>query len=615
MKKALIVVEPKLEFRFGVLRKLSHVRNFLEVKVWCSPLVKKLAKNYDVAIVPMGGVFDKKLAVHRKVCLIEKTACEVSSEYALQQAIGFSREWHLYRELPKLLQINSVNVGQLLQHMIMGQFFLLFRDIDYAGSLLKSESPDSVYIQSDIFPFERAFYVSAHTSTGCSFFEPRFYRALKKRLLLYLLHKGFKKSNFISSLGLYSINGGQDDGFNYSILVDTPYINDFNSVLPVIQELMNRGISTCYIFGDKLILSRKLSNLKVIKVKNENTHEHKGESRELRKYYHSKLKKDDNFQAMFAYKDVNFWDAVKDNFSLLFDKVVSDVMNSIDCFDRIIHTVNPDILIVGDDRATRVRGHVLLAKQRGIPVLEIQHGLWTTAFPMDTPLSDKIAAGGEYYKEIYMKFGAQEEQIVVTGWPKFDVDTKLKDSSLEKNRDTQDILFATHPINVKFNFDIIEVIGSFIKDSPNLRLIVKPHPAENTKIYSQLARGYQQVILKDSRENIAKLLASSDVVIIMTSTVGIEAALLDKPIVCITTGTERQNSLYISSRVAVEVKSLEELIPAIKDTLYNEEVKVRLAKARKKFVYEHAYIQDGKASKRVANLIMKMIEESKREKK
>ena len=83
-----------------------------------------------------------------------------------------------------------------------------------------------------------------------------------------------------------------------------------------------------------------------------------------------------------------------------------------------------------------------------------------------------------------------------------------------------------------------------------------------------------------------------------------------KPIICI--NTTNKKSMYVSSGIAIEVKKVEELIPAIKDVLYNEEIRKKLAEARKKFVYEHAYIQDGQATKRAVDLIMRMIEESKK---
>ena len=105
------------------------------------------------------------------------------------------------------------------------------------------------------------------------------------------------------------------------------------------------------------------------------------------------------------------------------------------------------------------------------------------------------------------------------------------------------------------------------------------------------------------------MVASSDILITVSSTVAIEAALLDKPIICINATDE--DSAYTSSGIAIEVRKLEELIPAIKNALYNEEVRGKLADARKKFVYEYAYIQDGEASKRVADLITQMIDDAK----
>ena len=127
----------------------------------------------------------------------------------------------------------------------------------------------------------------------------------------------------------------------------------------------------------------------------------------------------------------------------------------------------------------------------------------------------------------------------------------------------------------------------------------------------EIARRYKQVILHGSREDTARLLALSDVVIILSSTVGIEAALLDKPIICINIANQEPDSIYVSRGVAIEVRKMDQLIPAIKDALYNEEVRTRLAEARKKFVYDQAYIQDGQALKRVADLIIHMIEESR----
>lgn len=605
-----MVVEPRREFMFRALRKWNQARNFLEVKFWGSPLLKKLTKSHDVTITPGEGVFDGSLVDERKVHLLERKASEGSTEYISGQATKLAREWHSYGELPKLLQISGVNLGEVIQSLMMWRFFSLFRDIEYADSILRGERPDIIYIQSDLFGLEQAFYVSARSmNIKYSFFEPRFYRALKKRLWAYLLHKAFKKL-FASSLILYSIDGGQGEASKYSILVSAPYINDFTTTLPVIQELVNRRICKCHVFGDRLTLRRKLGDMGLVEAEDKNTREHKEKSKELRKYYHSKLKKGVDFQSMFTYKGTNFWDAVKDDIALFFDRQVLTLINNLSYFGRIMDRVNPDILIVAESLGTRVQGHVLLAKQRGIPVLEIQHGIFRSL--AGTPLATKFAAGGDYYKKVYVKFGAREDRAIVTGWPKYDVYKNLKDESSREDRNTVNLLFAMQPTDVRLNRRAIGIIGSFVEDSADLRLLVKPHPREDARTYSQIGRKHQHVILYGRRMDTAKLLVSSDVVITVSSTVGIEAALLDKPIICINVTNEE--SLYVSSGVAIEVSKLDDLIPAIKDALYNEEVRAGLAKARKKFVYEHTYIQDAQASKRVADLIIQMIEKSKKPK-
>ena len=68
---------------------------------------------------------------------------------------------------------------------------------------------------------------------------------------------------------------------------------------------------------------------------------------------------------------------------------------------------------------------------------------------------------------------------------------------------------------------------------------------------------------------------------------------------------------YAESGATIGVYKEEDIVPATKNALFDEEMKNKLAGARKKFVYEHAYLQDGKASKRVADLIIQLIEKNK----
>ena len=604
-------MEPRPELGLGILNKINSLRNFVERNLWLLPLIRKLSKNYELSIVSPERPLPNNWAIAKALPIIEAKIPEKGMYSAFERSIELANQWHLYGDLPQLLQISGVNIGEALQGEMIDRFSPLLKQIELAYSLLEEERPDIVYLESDLFPSGRAFEAIARTrGINYSFAQPDFYRNLKKRLISMLRYKRFKKALLTSNL--YSINKNADKA-SYKILVDTPYINWLTTVLPVIEELINRNTCHCYILGKEEDVSGRFESAKKTDIAYGKKTESKQIAKRVRTYYHSKLKKDAEFQNTFTYRGIKLWDTIKGDIDYLFDKKSTDMTSNLLSFHKVVDIVKPDILIIGSGaRANPVVSHVLLARKMGIPVLEVQHGVYSSFSANIYSPSDKIAMGGDYWNPLHTKSGAPENQLVVTGRPKYDVYSKLKDDLLEKKRDSLNILFATQPIDVRLNLDIIELIGSFIEDSTHLRLIVKPHPSENAKIYSQLAKRYKQVTLHGSREVTAKLVIQSDVVIILSSTVGVEAALQDKPIICINITNEETKPLYVSCGIALEVKNLDELIPAIKDALYNEEVRARLAEARKKFVYQHAYLQDGQASKRVADLIIQMIEESRK---
>jgi hypothetical protein len=60
--------------------------------------------------------------------------------------------------------------------------------------------------------------------------------------------------------------------------------------------------------------------------------------------------------------------------------------------------------------------------------------------------------------------------------------------------------------------------------------------------------------------------------------------------------------------VTLRVYKEEDLGPAIKKILYDDKVREALKQAGAKFVFEHAYKMDGRATERVTDLIEKMME-------
>ena len=71
--------------------------------------------------------------------------------------------------------------------------------------------------------------------------------------------------------------------------------------------------------------------------------------------------------------------------------------------------------------------------------------------------------------------------------------------------------------------------------------------------------------------------------------------------------SEREDPTPYYKDVTLRVYREENLVPAIRKALYDEKTREELKKAGKKFVSEHAYKQDGKATERVTRLIEGMM--------
>lgn len=601
-RKALVVLEPKKTISYSNFLGIANkTMGSIESSI-AKTFVDKISRRHKYTL------FDSNKSISHYIS-------KKDSYNAFQQAIKVAKQWYEYKGLQKLLQVDGINIGKAVQLEMANTLKLLFECITVANSYTNESDPDNLYLESDFSYLGRAFEATAiKKGINYEFLQPYWYRQIKNNLRQWVECNSLKnrlKGN------LYAVNNRIGKS-KYNILADVPYINWFNAVSPVISNILDQNIGECYILGKKEHIFLGFPQAKEITLANKKKcHIYfKKKSMEIKAYYQKELKNDARFHEFFTYQNISLWRAIRDEIALLFNKKIPEIISNLEVFSQIVDTIKPDILVIGTgDKATPVAAHVLLAKKKGIPVLEIRHGIISSNLPPNPPWSDKIAVGGDYWKKLYInKIGARENQIVVTGWPKFDSYTGLKKLDKQK-RESDVILFATQPIYTDLNLTIIENIGSYVEKHPNTRLIIKPHPTEKSKVYSQIAKKYKNVISESFDKPIAELMASSDVVIIVSSTVGLEAALLDKPIICINMTKEEMASMYISSGVAIEVNRVEELIPTIEEVLYNKKVQKKLANARKKFVYEHAYIQDGKASERVANVIIQMIEESKKKRK
>lgn len=241
------------------------------------------------------------------------------------------------------------------------------------------------------------------------------------------------------------------------------------------------------------------------------------------------------------------------------------------------------------------------------------------------PFLDKVCIMGPNNRIFFEENGVPEYKIVITGQPRFDRIQMIKTSNskfdvisaLGLNPAKKIFILTTAPFVEEGLWQederstFLESIVSAIRKT-DAQLIIKVHPREGADPYKKIANmDPGNIVVVKNEIELYNLLNASYAMITVLSTTGLEALIFEKPLIIVNFFGDSDPINYVTKGVAIGVNRKEDLTSAIVDVLYNEEVCQKLAKARKNFVYEYSYIQDGKASERVANTIIKMAEESK----
>jgi hypothetical protein len=242
----------------------------------------------------------------------------------------------------------------------------------------------------------------------------------------------------------------------------------------------------------------------------------------------------------------------------------------------------------------------------------------------------KISVEGDFLKELLIKQGISREKIVVTGQPRYDLIYKKKRSEGQfiKNlllikKKKKIVLYLPNALYqhlmcsketyYNMHYDTIKTCQQL----PDVHIIVKPHPEETVEYYQEIINEAKSNALVYNGTDLYGIIKLADLVITGISTTIMQSLLLDKPVVMIDIKetsyfpTEHEYIPYVTNGVAFGIYHGKDYDPVIKDALYNLEKRKNLANNRKEFMYHHAYLQDGKASERVADLILSMIESGK----
>jgi hypothetical protein len=270
------------------------------------------------------------------------------------------------------------------------------------------------------------------------------------------------------------------------------------------------------------------------------------------------------------------------------------------------------------------RAALLACRAAGVPTVAIQHGIVYPKYfsyrhePDEggCPRPDRTAVFGEAARRLLVTLGGYApESLVTTGSPRFD---DLLRAAREWDRGT-----ARRDLGVADGERLVVIASRFraIRDThhsigsafaglvralealPDVRAIVKAHPAESSDSYAAVLRetGARRVCLVGPHADLLRLLHASDALVTVESLSAVEALVLGRPVLVLNMPTHLKD--LVDAGVALGVAGGADPGPALRDALTPGPVRDRLDTARAAYLSELAMGVDGGATGRIVALL------------
>jgi len=296
--------------------------------------------------------------------------------------------------------------------------------------------------------------------------------------------------------------------------------------------------------------------------------------------------------------------------------------------DKIFSKFNFKSVFVAVDASPANNVVCNLANKYKIPSYSIpQIFIRINKIPVVLPLASRILIAGSRIKDELLRFGMNEDRVLITGSPRYDLEQNSESSRGFFNKMKQ----VFHKKIIKTSTKLIIVAMSRWSENDekwiselihfcnenNIDILIKIHPMylspinykvsqEKIKKISKICLGLKYNMSYDV--NLAELWPVTDILITEHSIVGVEAAFRGVPIIVADMNSEEkveESMEFEREGIALHATSMGELSDCIKKIFYDKKTKEKLQNAIKKFCYEYNYLNDGKAAERIYGLMTK----------
>lgn len=236
-------------------------------------------------------------------------------------------------------------------------------------------------------------------------------------------------------------------------------------------------------------------------------------------------------QAKAMFKSYKTHHLYKDkNFQKLFLNKIAEIVNCIEQSIRFLDDVSVACIVVPSTHSYISRILALVAAEKGIATICMQHGIIANEFGYIPKIANVDAVYGQYEIDWYEKLGVPKGSLEIIGHPRFD--QAFQPSTIKRTNFNKQLGLdnrkKTLMVVVRGNRSIgkWKILLDTISKGLDLNVLIKDFPS---KIPNELDKMYPFVHSTQAFD-LYDLLPNVDCVVSYTSTVGLEAMLLNKQV-------------------------------------------------------------------------------------
>ena len=351
--------------------------------------------------------------------------------------------------------------------------------------------------------------------------------------------------------------------------------------------------------------------------------------------YYKKIISYSEFQSQFNYKEINFWNSIKDSFYIFsYLPHIPTYLQLINSLESFFAEHQPKAVFIPYETGPLALAIILSCEKNKIPTIGIQHGLIfdfspdysvsnfrTKINPLGIPIPTYMLLFGNYAKNKLVSNNYPEEKLIVLGHPEFFELEKIS-NSLQSNdikekytipKNKKIILFTTAKHQKYYNttgnriYDE-QILDKLLENFSNVKdyfVIVKPHPTEfNVKNYEHLISKFGSTNFKIIRGELFEILHISNIIISVYSNSILDSIVFGIPTISVNF-SKQQFSKILGDKGALFETDLQNLIPTISSIMSGQINEQKHKEARKFFMKEHYNIPSVEPEKLLQQIIEK----------